>query len=103
MAYLTQARRYEMAVRLALGADPGRLVRLSMGRGLVLTAAGLVAGIATSLAATRVFSRLVYGVTTTDPLTFIACAGLFSGVALVSCYLPARQATGVDAVTLLRS
>ena len=102
LAHTVSERRREIAVRLALGASGSRIVRLVLQSGLWLSLAGIVLGAAAAAAATRVLSRLLYGVAPTDPLTFAAAALALLAAAALACYLPARQAARVDPVSILR-
>lgn len=102
MAYSVTRKRHEIGIRLALGAGPTNVLRMVVGQGLRLTFVGVVIGILAALAATRLLSTMVYGVTATDPLTFVAVTVFLVAVALVACYIPARRATGVDPLVVLR-
>jgi putative ABC transport system permease protein len=73
-----------------------------VGRGLALTGIGLLIGLATAWAATRAMKNLLYGVAATDPVTFSAVAALLGFIALIACYGPARRASRVDPITVLR-
>jgi predicted permease len=102
MAYAVSQRIHEIGIRLALGARPGDVLGMVVREGIVLTAAGVGAGLAGALAATRLLSGLLVGVSATDPLIFTA-AGLFILlVALLASYLPARRASKVDPIVALR-
>jgi len=103
MLYNVGQRRRELGVRMALGADRRRLISLVVGHGTVLTIAGLALGIGGSLALTRFLESMVFGVTTTDPVTFSAVAGLMGVVAVVASYFPARKAARTDPVAALKA
>jgi predicted permease len=102
LAFTVAERRREIAVRVALGASGTNIARLVLRSGLGLTAAGLAAGTLAALGATRVLSGLLYGVAPHDPLTFASAVGALLLVAAVASYLPARQASRIDAITALR-
>ena len=103
LAYLVSQRTQEIGVRLAIGATPGDVVRLFVREGAGLTLVGVACGLAGALAVTRALSTLLFGVTTTDPITFAAVAGMLAIVALLASYLPARRAARVDPMTALRT
>ncbi len=103
MSYVVVQRSHEIGVRVALGALSGDVIRLVLGRGLTLTAAGVALGVAGSLAVTRLLTSQLYGVRPTDPSTLAAAALAMVFVALLACYVPARRATSVDPVVALRS
>lgn len=96
-------RRYELAIRAALGATPARAVRMIMTEGAALAAAGLVLGIAGALATGQALRTLLHGVGPHDPLTFAAVAVFVSAATMAACYLPARRAARVDPLELLRA
>ena len=96
LALLVGQRRREIGVRLALGARPIDVVRMIMGEGARVTAVGAVAGVVGALAVTRVLGALLYGVSTTDALTFVGAPLLVGAVALAATYAPARRAARVD-------
>jgi predicted permease len=101
-AYAVARRTHEFGVRLALGAEPGDIVRLVLDSGARVIAAGAIAGLAGALVATRLLSSLLFQVKPRDPLTFVATAALLAGIALAACYIPARRATRVDPMEALR-
>src|SRR6185295_8291557 len=86
----------EVGVRMALGADAGHVLWLFVRRGLLLTGLGLAAGLVVALALSRVIAAYLYGISATDPATFVVTPLLFAGVAVLASYLPARRATRVD-------
>jgi putative ABC transport system permease protein len=102
MNYAVTLRTREIGLRMALGAQPRRVLMLILRQGLLLTLAGIGAGLLGALALTRLMSSLLYGVSVTDPLTFAAIVFLLALVALVACYIPARRATRVDPLIALR-
>jgi putative ABC transport system permease protein len=102
LAFTVSERRREIAVRLALGASGPRIARAVLRSGVGLAVVGVAAGSTVALAATRLLTRLLYDVEPTDPLTFAAAAATLIVVAGLACYLPARQASRVDPVVILR-
>jgi ABC-type antimicrobial peptide transport system permease subunit len=103
MAYAVAQRRREMAIRIALGAQPEQMRRLVIGRGIAIAAAGLALGIPASLVLTRLLAGLLFGVTLADPSTYAAVAALVVGATLSTSYFPARFASRVDPMTALRA
>jgi putative ABC transport system permease protein len=103
LSYTVSQRQREMGIRLALGAEPAALRALMLRHGLQQTAIGLAVGLAGALALTRLMTTLLYGVTPTDPMTFGAVVGLLATVAVLACYIPARRATKVDPVAIMRT
>jgi putative ABC transport system permease protein len=95
-------RTQEIGIRMALGAQPGNMLVLILGRGVWLALAGITAGLLGALALTRFLSSLLFGVQAKDPLTFCGVALLLMLVALAACYIPARRAMKVDPMVALR-
>jgi ABC-type antimicrobial peptide transport system permease subunit len=102
MSYVVTLREREMAVRSALGATRRDLVRLVLGNGFGVTALGLVMGGVAAVLASRALTSYLYGITPTDPLTLGGVVAGVSTVALIACYHPARSASRVDPMTILR-
>jgi len=93
----------EIGVRMALGARRLDVIRLVLGQGLRLTLMGMGIGIVGSLALTWVLSSVLYGISPTDPVSFLAVAAMLTMVALAASSVPARWATRVDPIQALRS
>jgi putative ABC transport system permease protein len=102
MAYSVSQRTHEIGVRLALGAHSRDILRLITGEGLKLTLAGLALGMIGAFALTRVMAPILYGVTATDPLTFVLISLALAGASLLACWIPALRATKVDPMIALR-
>ncbi len=102
LAYLVTQRTREIGVRMALGAQKRDVLSLVIGQGMKLALAGVAAGVLLALALTRVLRSLLYGVTATDPLTFVAVSLLLAAIALIACWLPARRAAAIDPMEALR-
>jgi predicted permease len=102
MSYSVTQRTSEIGIRMALGADRWSVLRMVMVHGLRLAAIGLAIGLALALAVTRVMSKILFGVSPTDPLTFATIAVVLALVTLLACYIPARRATKVDPMVALR-
>jgi putative ABC transport system permease protein len=95
-------RTQELGIRIALGAQRRDVLRLVLGQGTRLTLLGVTVGVLAALGFARLLSTLLFGVSTTDPLTFAGVATLLGLVALAACYIPARRATRVDPIVALR-
>ncbi len=102
LSYMVTERRREIGIRMALGADRASVLRMVLSQGLQLTAVGMLAGLTAAFALNRVLTSLLFGVKATDPLTLAAVVALIAAVAAVACYLPARGATRVDPMLVLR-
>jgi len=102
IAYTARQRTHEIGIRMALGAQQNEIFNLVLGQGVRLTALGVAIGVVVSLLLTRFLRSLLFGVTTTDPLTFTIVLGLLCTAALAACYLPARRAMQVDPMESLR-
>jgi predicted permease len=102
VSYTVAQRTNEFGIRMALGAQRGDILRMILGQGTRLALVGTGIGIAVSFGLTRLIANQLFGVTATDPVTFLSVAVLIVLVALAACYIPARRAMRVDPVTALR-
>lgn len=102
LSYAVTERTREIGIRLALGAQPRSLLKLVVGQGMILVLIGLVIGVGAAFALTRLIEKLLFGVSATDPLTFVLIPLLLAGVALLACWIPARRAMKVDPLIALR-
>ena len=102
IAYSVAQRTHEIGVRMALGAERREVVRMIVGQGMTIAAAGILAGVAAALALTRVMTSLLYEVTPTDPVTFAAVAGALAVTALAASCGPAIKGALVDPIVALR-
>lgn len=102
ISYLVSQRTQEIGVRMALGADRGRVSRMVLRQGLVLALVGLAFGLAGAFAVTRLLTSVLYGVSPTDPLTFGLVSLLLLAITLLASYYPARRAAAVQPLEALR-
>ena len=102
MAVFVAERNREMGIRMALGAESGRVVGLVVRHGLSIAGAGLVVGLAGALALNRFVSAMLFDVGSTDPLTYAGVIVLLTVVAFLACVVPARRATRVDPMVALK-
>ena len=100
--YSIAMRTHEIGIRMALGAQAGEIFRMIIGEGLKLSLAGLGLGLFGALWLGQAISNLLFGVSATDPTTFVAVSLLLTGVAVAACYLPARRAMKVEPISALR-
>ncbi len=102
VSYAVSRRTHEIGIRMALGASPSLVLKLVLTGGLKLTLIGAAAGVAAALALSQVMTSLLFGVSATDPWTFLTVTILLMLVALAACYVPARRAMRVDPMIALR-
>jgi ABC-type antimicrobial peptide transport system permease subunit len=102
VSYLVGQRTQEIGIRVALGARRADVLRLVLRQGTKMAGVGVLLGIAASFALTRLMADMLYGVSATDPLTFLVVAAILTLVALAASYIPARRATRVDPIVALR-
>jgi putative ABC transport system permease protein len=102
MSYSVARRKNEIGIRMALGAEQARVLRMVLSEVAILVGLGVIAGTATALAATRLIATFLYGLKPRDPMTVVMAAIVLTGVAVLAGYLPARRASRLDPMTALR-
>jgi putative ABC transport system permease protein len=102
MSYTVTRRKNEIGIRMALGAQRSDVLKMTVGQGLRLVLTGVAIGLAAAFILTRVMSTLLFGVSPTDPLTFVSISIVLVGVAVLASYIPALRATRVDPMFALR-
>jgi putative ABC transport system permease protein len=103
MSYSVAQRTREIGIRMALGARRADVLQMTVGQGLKLVGAGMILGLAAAFVLTRVMATLLYGISATDPITFIAISVVLLAVAILASYIPALRATRVDPISALRA
>jgi predicted permease len=102
MAFVVSQRAQEFGIRIALGARPRSILGLALRPGLILTATGTIVGLGASIGVTRLMSSLLFGVSASDPMTFAVVPALVGIVTLAACFIPARRATRVSPIEVLK-
>jgi predicted permease len=102
VSYAAAQRTHEIGIRMALGADPGDILKMVLRQSIGIVAVGLAIGLAAAFAGTRAIANLIVGIKPTDPLTFLTVILLLSAIALGACWIPARRATRISPLTALR-
>jgi ABC-type antimicrobial peptide transport system permease subunit len=103
ISYGVEQRRTEIGIRVAVGAERGDIIGMVLRSGVSLALAGIVVGLAGTLAISRVLKNQLFGVSATDPVTFIGVAAGLVAVAVLACYIPAWRAANADPLVALRN
>ncbi|HMC66123.1 MAG TPA: FtsX-like permease family protein, partial [Gemmataceae bacterium] len=102
MSYAVARRTNEIGIRMALGAESHRILRMVLCEAVTLVMLGIVIGVPAALAASRLIGTMLYGLKATDPVTILAAVGVMAVVAVLAGYIPARRAASVDPMVALR-
>jgi predicted permease len=102
VSYAAAQRTHEIGIRMALGAGRRDILRLVLGQGVRLVAIGVALGVAAAWGLTRAMAKLLIGVSSTDPLTYVGAVAILVAIALLACYIPARRASRVEPLVALR-
>jgi putative ABC transport system permease protein len=102
VTFAVQRRAPEMGIRMAVGAQPGDVLRLVVGQGLRLGFVGVLIGVAGALVLSRIIAGMLYNTSFGDPITYLAVCVIFLGIGIVASYIPARRAARLDPMVVLR-
>ena len=102
ISYLVGQRTHEIGIRMALGARESDVLHQILGESMKMTVIGIFIGLLAALGLTRLMANLLFGVSATDPLTFVGVGVILAIVAMAACYVPARRAMRVDPIVALR-
>lgn len=102
VSYVVSQQTREIGIRMALGAQKNQVLKLVLRNGMTLAIAGVGIGLIAALGLARLMKSLLFGVGSTDPITFVSISLLLAAVTLVACYIPARRATKIDPLVALR-